>query len=207
MADGDPAYRYQDASLNHSHRFLLPALARILDEARPARVFEVGCGNGAVANWMASRGIDVAGVDFSESGIAQARVAYPSLRLAMGSAYDDLAGVYGQFPAVVSLEVVEHLYFPRKFAKTVFDLLEPGGAAIISTPYHGYLKNLALALTGRMDAHFTALWDGGHIKFWSERTLRHILGEAGFTKIRFRRVGRIGPLARSMIAVAERPPA
>ncbi len=80
-----------------------------------------------------------------------------------------------------------------------------GGAAVVSTPYHGYWKNLALAVSGKMDAHFTALWDHGHIKFWSEKTLRVLLEEAGFRDIRFRRVGRVPALAKSMIAVARKP--
>ena len=79
--------------------------------------------------------------------------------------------------------------------------------AIISTPYHGYLKNLMLALSGRLDAHFTALWDGGHIKFWSERTMRILLEGAGFEKIVFRGAGRIPLLAKSMIVTAMKPPA
>ena len=80
----------------------------------------------------------------------------------------------------------------------------PGGVAIISTPYHGYLKNLALAVSGRLDRHFTALWDHGHIKFWSIETLSKLLREAGFNRLEFRRVGRIPPLAKSMIAIARR---
>jgi 2-polyprenyl-6-hydroxyphenyl methylase/3-demethylubiquinone-9 3-methyltransferase len=84
-------------------------------------------------------------------------------------------------------------------------LLEPGGLLIASTPFHGYWKNLALALTGKMDRHFTALWDHGHIKFWSEDTFRRLLEEAGFQDVRFQRVGRIPPLAKSMIAIARKP--
>jgi 2-polyprenyl-6-hydroxyphenyl methylase/3-demethylubiquinone-9 3-methyltransferase len=106
---------------------------------------------------------------------------------------------------VVSLEVVEHCFYPRKFAATVFGLVEDGGIAIVSTPYHGYWKNLALALAGRMDAHFGALWDGGHVKFFSERTLRALLEEAGFTDVAFVGAGRIAPFAKSMIAIARRP--
>ena len=206
MEQGDRRYAYENADFTDAHSYLLPALARILDVASPRRLFEVGCGNGAIANWLHSRGIEVTGIDFSESGIMEAHRAYPGLRLALGSAYDDLAALYGQFPVVISLEVVEHLYFPRKFAKTVFDLLEPDGMAIISTPYHGYLKNLVLALSGRLDAHFTALWDGGHIKFWSERTMQTLLEEAGFEKIAFRGVGRIPLLAKSMVVTAVKPP-
>lgn len=123
----------------------------------------------------------------------------------IGSAYDDLAEQYGQFPVVLSLEVVEHVYAPRDYARTVFSLLRPGGVAIISTPYHGYWKNLALAMTGRLDAHFTALWDQGHIKFWSIRTLGDLLREAGFVDIRFERVGRVPALAKAMIAMAWKP--
>lgn len=98
-------------------------------------------------------------------GIAQAKNAYPHLRLEVGSAYDDLAATYGHFPVVISLEVVEHVYAPRDYARTLFDLVEPGGTAIVTRPSHGYLKNLALAVSGKMDRHFTALWDHGHIKF------------------------------------------
>ena len=60
-----------------------------------------------------------------------------------------------------------------------------------------------LALTGKMDDHFTALWDHGHIKFWSMKTLSTLLEETGFRDVDFRRVGRIPPLAKSMIAVAK----
>jgi len=84
--------------------------------------------------------------------------------------------------------------------------LKPGGVLVRSIPYHGYLKNLALALSGAMDSHFTALWDGGHIKFWSMDTLGHLLREAGFTKLEFDRVGRTIPaLAKSMVVRARKP--
>ncbi|QXP84016.1 methyltransferase [Methylococcus sp. Mc7] len=84
-------------------------------------------------------------------------------------------------------------------------MVKRGGKAIVSTPYHGYWKNLALALSGKMDAHFTALWDHGHIKFWSMKTLSTLLEEAGFRDIRFERVGRVPVLAKSMIAIARKP--
>jgi 2-polyprenyl-6-hydroxyphenyl methylase/3-demethylubiquinone-9 3-methyltransferase len=202
-------YRYTEAALNASHAILLPAVRRLLESLSlplaQRRIFELGCGNGSVANALDRLGYDVTGVDPSEEGIAHASQAYPQLRLARGSAYDDLAAQYGRFPVVLSLEVAEHVYAPRDFARTVFDLLTPGGCAIISTPYHGYWKNLALAVSGRMDGHFTALWDHGHIKFWSIRTLGALLREAGFVELRFERVGRVPPLAKSMVVVARRP--
>ncbi|HMO09586.1 MAG TPA: methyltransferase domain-containing protein [Paracoccaceae bacterium] len=207
-SDSISGYRYGDAETNTSHGYLLPAVKAELagiGSGVPKRLFDLGCGNGSVGAVLHGMGWNVTGVDPSEEGIAQARARYPGLRFETGSAYDDLAASYGRFPVVISLEVVEHVYAPRDYARTLADLLEPGGTAILSTPYHGYLKNLAMALSGRMDAHFTALWDHGHIKFWSFRTLGTLLAEAGLTDIRFLRVGRIPPLAKSMIAIARKP--
>ncbi len=202
-------YRYENAAYSHAHSYLLPAVLRIMRgmnwPAGNRRIFELGSGNGATAALLEREGFSLTGVDPSEDGIAHARTAYPHIRIELGSSYDDLVSRYGRFPVVLSLEVVEHVFLPRAFARRVFDLLEDNGTAIISTPFHGYWKNLALALTGKLDKHFTVLWDYGHIKFWSERTLRELLEEAGFTDIRFERVGRIRPLAKSMIAIARRP--
>jgi 2-polyprenyl-3-methyl-5-hydroxy-6-metoxy-1,4-benzoquinol methylase len=197
-------YHYRDAAPAHTHAYLVGVVEAALKELGARGLFDLGCGNGSFANYLSER-YEVVGVDYSESGIAIARQAFPSLRLEHGSAYDDLASKYGQFDAVLSLEVVEHLFDPRAFAARMFALVRPGGGIILSTPYHGYWKNLALALSGKLDAHFSALWDGGHIKFWSMRTLRLLLEEAGFVNIRFERTGRLPPFAKSMVAIARRP--
>lgn len=199
-------YRYGDASPSHTHSYLWDKVVELLGQcsAPPSSVFEIGCGNGATANMLAQKGYEVVGVDTSEDGITMANKEYPELNLFRGSAYDALADKYGTFPAVISLEVIEHCYYPRKFANTLYELLEEGGTAIVSTPYHGYFKNLALAVSGKLDNHFTALWDGGHIKFWSMHTLGVLLKEAGFSEVNFVRVGRFPALAKSMIAVARK---
>jgi SAM-dependent methyltransferase len=206
----DTAYRYDATDPTWSSQYIWAPLVRCVRERLPdgGRVFEVGSGNGAAAAMLGNLGYDVTGIDPSESGVEMAR-RHPGFkgRIAVGSAYDDLARTYGHFPVVISLEVIEHCFYPRKFTRTVYDLLEPGGIAIISTPYHGYLKNLALALLDKFDSHWGALWDGGHIKFWSENTLGQLLAERGFTDVRFIRAGRFGPIAKSMIAVARKPPA
>jgi 2-polyprenyl-3-methyl-5-hydroxy-6-metoxy-1,4-benzoquinol methylase len=86
---------------------------------------------------------------------------------------------------VISSDVIEHFYRPADLLESAAALLGPEGHLLIGTPYHGYLKNLVLSVTGRMDAHFTALWDGGHIKFFSVKTLSQLIAAYGFTDLRF----------------------
>lgn len=199
-------YQYTNSNPTWSNNYLWgplqDAISQYPDLTR--KVFEIGCGSGATAKHLSDLGFDVTGIDPSKSGIELANSAYPELKLFQSSAYDDLARQYGKFPFVVSLEVIEHSFYPRKFVETLYELLEDQGVGIISTPYHGYWKNLALAVTGKLDAHFTVLWDGGHIKFFSEKTLRSLLEEAGFQKISFIRVGRVPPLAKSLIAIVQK---
>jgi 2-polyprenyl-3-methyl-5-hydroxy-6-metoxy-1,4-benzoquinol methylase len=201
-------YQWRNADQTCIHADLMPTVDQIIQQFtvsdRHYRLFDLGCGNGSIPAYYTNQGFDVTGVDPSESGIQQAQSQYPGLKIYAGSAYDNLAQQYGQFPIVLSLEVVEHVYSPRDYAKTLYSLVEPNGIAIVSTPYHGYWKNLALALAGHMDQHHSPLWDHGHIKFWSMVTLSKLLQEVGFQDLQFYRVGRIPALAKSMIAVAHK---
>jgi 2-polyprenyl-3-methyl-5-hydroxy-6-metoxy-1,4-benzoquinol methylase len=201
-------YHYRGAELGCAHAYLLPTMAAVLDtlEIQPKKAFDLGCGNGSVAAWLTARGYQVTGVDPSATGIAAAKCAWPEISLHEGSCYEPLSDKYGTFPLVISLEVVEHVYAPRLYARSMYDLLVDGGYAVISTPYHGYLKNLLLAVSGKLDAHFTALWDHGHIKFWSPKTLSALMTEAGFCVIKLHRVGRFPPIAKSMMMIVRKPP-
>lgn len=200
------SYRYSGDAPSHTCSYLWPELVSILDRVAPApsRILEVGCGNGSTARMLAARGYYVQGVDPSESGIAIARKRSaddPRLDFSCASTNDDLAGRFGEFPIVVSLEVIEHCADARAFMRSIRSVLALGGVAIISTPYHGYAKNLAIALSGRFDHHFDPLWENGHLKFFSIPKLRQLFTETGFARFEFRRVGRIPALAKSVIAI------
>lgn len=196
----------------HTTVLLVPAVRRLLERhlpGRPSRVLDLGCGNGAVAAQLHAWGCDVTGVDPGASSITMARSNCPAAAFHRAEADPAQLAALGlpPFDAVVSTEVVEHCYQPRMWARAAYEALRPGGLLVCSTPYHGYLKNVALALTGRLDAHFTALWDGGHIKFWSRRTLTALLHEAGFHVVGFAGAGRLPWLWRSMLLAARKPPA
>ena len=201
---GIGSYSYSEAGPTWPHAYLMPVVLPLIEKyARPgSRLFEIGAGNGSVAGVLAGRGFEVSGIEPSIEGVRIAYQSAPGARIWAGSVYDDLSAGHGQYDVVYAMEVLEHLYAPRELIAQARRLLRPGGALILSTPFHGYWKNLALALTGKLDAHFTALWDHGHIKFWSERTLRALIAEGGLKTEAFAFAGRRYPFSKSMIAVA-----
>ena len=131
---------------------------------------------------------------------------YPNARFEELPADQNILESLGEepFDIVVSAEVIEHLYAPRDFARGCFAALKPGGKFLCTTPYHGYLKNILICVLNQFDNHFNPLWDGGHIKFWSLKTLSRLLIEAGFCNIRFRGAGRLPFLWKSMVIAAEK---
>jgi len=165
------------------------------------RVIDVGCGNGTLLGQLRCLGATVAGCEPSPDGVKFARASLgEDVRVECLSGYDDLSAAFGGgWDVVVSTEVIEHLYDPRLFVRRVRDVLRPDGLLILTTPYHGYLKNLALAITNSWDIHLTPLWDGGHIKFWSYRTLCALLAEFGFSDFQFQGCGRLPWLWKSML--------
>lgn len=200
-------YSYWNARGNPSHSYLFPAIERALRTLAKSqtRVIDVGCGNGAISGRLADLGFNVVGVEPSDAGIKIARERHPQIEFHQLSCYDDLASRLGRFDVVVCLEVIEHLYSPHQLAVTLASLLSPTGLCILSTPFHGYAKYVAMAVSGRMEKHLDPLNEGGHIKFFTPSQLTSCLAEAGLKVDRMERVGRIPILAKSMVAIARSP--
>ncbi|MBY0587393.1 methyltransferase domain-containing protein [bacterium] len=200
-------YGYDSALPSHTNAYIWEPTLRHLHRYVPkGRVLDAGCGNGSFCKALVSKGsYDVVGIDLAESGIDIAKRNVPGATFHLLSVQEDLVEIFGApFDAVVSLEVIEHLYSPKQFVEGMYRAVRPGGLLIISTPYHGYLKNLALSATGKMDAHFTAHWEGGHIKFFSRKSLTRLVEENGFKVRQFVGCGRWPYLWKSMLIVAQR---
>ncbi len=206
-------FGWSDAQPAFYHELLCKYIERLLP-ADGTPILDVGCGNGFTANYLAGKGYDVYGIDASRQGIAIANRTgggNPGRFFVCDVTTGELPPELRKIPflTVISMEVIEHLYSPRTFAAFVRSILEAngGGRFILTTPYHGYLKNLSIALAGKADRHYSALWEGGHIKFWSRRTLAILLREAGFRNMAFTGAGRIPYLWRHMVFSAETPAA
>ena len=200
-------YGWRNGQPPHTCAYLEPCILAILAKADVQRVLDLGSGNGALCAAMGASGLEVVGVEADRGGIEAASINFPGIGFFQGN-IDDGPGAMvlgeGPFDAVVSTEVVEHLYSPHRLPAYASAVLEPGGLLVVSTPYHGFLKNLVLSVFDAWDSHLTALWCGGHIKFWSRKTLTKLLNQNGFQVIQFHGVGRLPYLWKSMVVVARK---
>lgn len=204
METNTPMYGWNSANPTEAHRCLLPSIVHLLPSSKPITILDAGCGNGYIAGKMANLGHDVVGIDKSKDGIEIARHNYPDIQFEVCSVYDCLNKIINDVDLVISSEVIEHLYFPQVFLRNIYEVLKPKGWLIITTPYHGYLKNLTLSILNRWDKHFTVDWEGGHIKFFSENTLSRMLKGNGFDSIEFRNAGRIPWFWKSIVCRARK---
>jgi 2-polyprenyl-3-methyl-5-hydroxy-6-metoxy-1,4-benzoquinol methylase len=206
---GKSEYDYRGNEHEVSHGYLYPVIIKLVGKIPPGSiVLDLGCGNGSFLSMFKQQGWQRHGTDFSVSGISLAKQHYPDINFFVADAQSCVPEIMqqcGPVDLILSTEVIEHLYDPRGFLATAFKVLKPGGTLVITTPYHGYIKNIMLAVVGKLDGHFTVTWDHGHIKFWSRKTLTFVLEEAGFKIEKFEGSGRFPYLWKSMVITARRP--
>ena len=171
------------------------------------RVLDLGAGNGKLCSGLARAGYSVVGMEYDRQGVAIAKLNYPGISFYNYGVQDDpqlLLSNETRFDAVVSTEVIEHLFSPHLLPQYAAAVLKEGGYLLITTPYHGYLKNLALSIFDKWDFHHTTLRHGGHIKFWSRATLTELLSQNGFRVIAFSGAGRFPYMWKSMVLLAQK---
>lgn len=200
-------YGWESATGPHSCDYIVPEVLRILSNLKVKRVCDLGSGNGVLANAIRQVGYYSSGVEYDLQGVELSKRNYPEINFYNLGVQDDPKRIIDNenqlFDVVVSTEVIEHLFSPHQLPQFARKLLYEGGYLVISTPYHGYLKNLALSVFNKWDKHHTVLWHGGHIKFWSRKTLTQLLQENGFKVVGFVGAGRFPFLWKSMILVAK----
>lgn len=164
-------YGFHNSLPAHTHSYLLNPILLLIKEK--SAILDLGCGNGWLTNELLKKDYNACVTDASPQGITQGNNINSGRFFLQDLSSDDLPIELQNeiFKTIVSTEVIEHLYDPRSFVSFVKKniLANGGGEIILSTPYHGYLKNLIIALTGKWDSHTNPLWDGGHIKLLSKK--------------------------------------
>jgi SAM-dependent methyltransferase len=96
-------------------------------------VLEAGCGEGYGADLIAGHARRVIALDYDEATVAHVRARYPRVGV-MHANLAELPLPDGSIDAVVSLQVIEHLWDQAQFVRECTRVLRPSGLLILSTP-------------------------------------------------------------------------
>jgi len=167
--------------------------------APPRRILDFGCNTGEASEAFAAAGHRVVGIDVSRSAVALAAARVRNASFLRVESESSLPFADSSFDACFCSEVIEHLFDVPGFLAEIARVLAPGGVLVLTTPYHGWLKNV-LVVSFNFDRHFDPT--GGHIRFFSAASLARCLAVAGFRVDALQGVGRVWPFWKSMLVVA-----
>ncbi len=116
-----------------------------------ARVLDVGCGGGLLAEALARRGASVTAIDLAPTMIQTAQLHAAEAGLSIDYRVQDAAELARQTPgaydAVCCMEMLEHVADPAAFLGLLGALVRPGGAVFVST-LNRNAKAFLLAIVG-----------------------------------------------------------
>ena len=193
---GDPTTAERKAHLE-------AALQALPGASQPGNFFvlDAGCGDGEFMECLYGLGFRAAGIELSEAAAEKTRRRCPEADIRVGSLEDPLPFADATFNAIWCTEVLEHLFDVHGALSELNRVLKDGSVLLITTPYHGLVKNIPIMLWG-FDRHFNP--DISHIRFFSRRTLDGCLKRAGFVPIMWQGIGRIWPVWKSFFVMARK---
>ncbi len=98
-----------------------------------ARVLDVGCGGGILAEAMARRGAKVTGIDLAEKALRVAQLHLLESKLDIRYEMSAVEDVAGEFDTVTCMELLEHVPEPALMVAACARLVRPGGQVFFST--------------------------------------------------------------------------
>ena len=117
-----------------------PLRANYIDQHSPvadAKIVDVGCGGGILAEALAQRGAKVTGIDMGEAPLSVAKL--HSLESGLSIDYQQITAEElaeqqaGSYDIVTCLEMLEHVPDPSSIVKACAKLCKPGGHLYFST--------------------------------------------------------------------------
>jgi 2-polyprenyl-3-methyl-5-hydroxy-6-metoxy-1,4-benzoquinol methylase len=137
----------------------------------PGTLLELGCGSGDFLYEGRARGWSVQGIEFAPAAVAKANARLGAELVRQGQ-LSDLAGEAGIADLIASSDVIEHVRDPLEFARDMYRLLRPGGAAFVATIS---LDSWSAKVLGRRWMEYKL----EHLTYFTDRSLKITLEQAG----------------------------
>lgn len=154
------------------------------------RLLDIGCGAGHLLYQFRERFKSLIGLEYSPHRLDQAKAnleGWPFI-LICGSAENLSAIDSNSIDQIISADTIEHIPDVYQAVKEMYRVLRPTGRLVINTPNISFVKKRLLLLAGRFPSTSQPnegvtddiLFDGGHLHYFTFRSLRLVLGKFGF---------------------------
>ncbi|MGB3412320.1 MAG: bifunctional glycosyltransferase/class I SAM-dependent methyltransferase [Microthrixaceae bacterium] len=172
LAFASSSYEEKSAE-DSSHRFVTNRLA----QRGSARVLDLGCSDGVVAQGLRELGHHVTGVDITHHPQVDERVD----RFVQANLDDGLpADLGGPFDVILAADVIEHVRRPDLLLEEIRGQLAEGGSLVLSVPNFGHWYPRIRVALGLFSYDRRGILDSDHVRFFTRRSLERLIKDAGF---------------------------
>jgi len=170
----DSPYQSKKSDAYSSHSVIL----RLAGEGAGRRLLDVGAAHGYLAAALRAQGFQVTGIE-ADGVLAEEAAKHCDECLLL-----DLDGPLPKFAEPFDLmifgDVLEHLRDPGAVLRELAGSLKDDGAVIISLPNVANIYVRVQLLFGRFDYQDRGLLDRTHMRFFTRKTFRQFMSDAGF---------------------------
>jgi ubiquinone/menaquinone biosynthesis C-methylase UbiE len=184
-------------------KYKWPVISKYLPKNQDLSILDHGCGTGVIYKKLTEFNpkSKIYGVDVSELAIKAITKKFPKNIFKVVKDGQKLPFKTASIDFIVSLDVIEHIYNTKNILNEFYRILTPNGKLLLSTPYHGFIKNMVINII-----NFETVFDpyGPHIRFFTKKSLFTGLEDSGLDVIKFGYFGRFYPLSRGMFILAQK---
>ncbi len=173
---------YQFEDINNA----IIRLFRDAQQREAGSVLDLGCGRARLGLEVERLGYTVTGIDNSPVACATARTRISEVIELDFTKLTAVADTLKErkFDWIMAADVLEHTPDPKTTLPFYRRYLKPDGRLIVSLPNVAVWDNRLRLLFGRFDYRDSGVMDRTHLRFFTFRTARELVSEAGFTPLR-----------------------
>lgn len=172
--------------LHHDPKSSHQQIAQLLRRWGRSPVLDVGAAQGFLGQLLGDSGLALDAVEPQPFWAEQARPFYRQVFAASVEAANLPAHSY---PVVVCADVLEHTVDPAAVLGQLREVATPDALFVISLPNVAHLAVRLLLLGGQFPKMERGILDRTHLHFFTRRTARELLTNAGFDVLRIRPTG------------------